>query len=303
MDRQEEYRSCVLCPRNCRANRLEGELGVCHAPAELLVARAALHMWEEPCISGTEGSGAVFFSGCSLGCIYCQNGDISAGRAGEIISVERLAEIFLELQEQQANNINLVTAAHYVPSVASSLEIAKRQGLKIPVVYNSSGYEKTETLKQLEGLVEIYLPDMKYLDSEQAAEYSRARNYPEIAKAAIDEMVRQCPVPMFDSRGIMTKGVIVRHLLLPGHRRESQRVVRYLYETYSNRIYISMMSQYTPVSRVKGHPLLGRRVTKREYEKLLDYAIELGVENGFFQEGDVAKESFIPAFDGEGVKK
>lgn len=292
---------CRLCPRACGADRLSGQRGYCRTDARIFVARAALHMWEEPCISGEEGSGTVFFSGCNLGCIFCQNHQISTGGIGKEISIERLAEIFLELQEQRANNINLVTAAHYVPQTAEALELAKKSGLKIPVVYNSSGYERVETLKMLEGLVDIYLPDFKYMDKAVAQEYARAADYSETAKKALAEMVRQAGAVEFDDRGIMQKGVIVRHLMLPGHLADSKRIVKYLYQTYGDRIYISMMNQYTPMEHLKDHPLLGRRIRRKEYDTLLDYAIDSGVENGFFQEGETAKESFIPAFNGEGV--
>lgn len=294
---------CHICPRKCGVNRAAGQKGRCHTADKLLVARAALHQWEEPCISGKEGSGAVFFSGCSLGCVYCQNREISRGIAGQEISVERLAEIFLELQAQQANNINLVTAGHYVPQVIRALESAKGRGLTIPVVYNSSGYEMEDTLKLLDGLVDIYLPDYKYMDSHLAGALSGAADYPETAWKALGEMVRQQPVPEFDDRGIMKRGVIVRHLLLPGHVREAKRIIERLHETYGDQIYLSIMNQYTPVEAVKDDPLLGRRVTKREYGRVLDYALEIGVEQGFFQEGKTAMESFIPPFDGTGVKK
>lgn len=295
------FENCTLCPRACGANRTDGKKGACHVDAQIRVARAALHFWEEPCISGKEGSGAVFFVGCALGCVFCQNRDISRGQAGEVISLERLTEIYLNLQSQGANNINLVTAGQYVPAVAESLRRAKKEGLQIPVVYNSSGYENTETLRMLDGLVDIYLPDMKYMDEELAQNYSHAQNYPKAAKAALAEMVRQCPACEFDERGMMKKGVIVRHLLLPGHVKESKAVLRYLYETYRDQIYISIMSQYTPMPQMVNCPELNRRVTKREYNRLLDYAMELGIENGFFQEGDPVGESFIPAFNGEGV--
>lgn len=297
------FESCTLCPRKCKVNRLAQETGACHADAQMRAARAALHFWEEPCISGQEGSGAVFFSGCALGCVFCQNTDISRGQDGEVISIDRLAQICLNLQAQGANNINLVTAGHYVPAVAESLRRAKAQGLTIPVVYNSSGYETPRTLQLLEGLVDIYLPDMKYMDTQLAKQYSHAEDYPVVAKEALAEMVRQCPVCEFDERGIMKKGVIVRHLLLPGHVRNSKEVLAYLYETYRDQIYISIMSQYTPVQQIKKYPELNRRVTKREYERLLDFAMELGIENGFFQEGDPVGESFIPAFNGEGVRE
>ncbi|MCD7841447.1 MAG: radical SAM protein, partial [Lachnospiraceae bacterium] len=293
-------------------------------------------------------------SGCPLGCVYCQNRAISRGQAGEEISVERLAEIFLELKEQGALNINLVTAGHYAPQVCTALRLAKDQGLSLPVVWNSSGYETVETLRMLEGLVDIYLPDLKYLDPALAKLYSHAEDYPEAAKAAIREMVRQQPRPLFEEgdadttetaknaetvksiddmedRGVLMKaGVIVRHLLLPGHVREAKHVVSYLHETYGDQIYISLMNQYTPPADIfsKNCPKTGstdkagdfayteiggrlnsafedlrRPVTKREYERLLDYAVQTGVTQGFFQEGGTAAESFIPAFDGTGVTK
>ena len=303
------YASCTLCPRACRVDRTAGQKGRCHVDAQIRVARAALHMWEEPCLSGRSGSGAVFFSGCALGCIFCQNREIASGKAGLVISEARLAEIFLELQEKGANNINLVTAGHYVPQVIRALACAKSQGLRIPIVYNSSGYEKAETLRQLEGLIDIYLPDLKYLTPELAAAYSHAPDYPQYAMEAIAEMVRQQPQAEFmpedrtEASPIMQRGVIVRHLLLPGHVREAKKVVGYLHETYGDQIYISMMNQYTPMSEKFADPNLNRRVTKREYERLLDYAAEIGVENGFYQEGATADESFIPEFDYEGVRK
>ncbi len=321
--------SCILCPRACGANRAAGQRGRCHVAATLKVARAALHMWEEPCISGCCGSGAVFFSGCSLGCVYCQNRAISRGESGVEIAQGRLAEIFLELQGKGAANINLVTAGHYVPQVCNALRAARAQGLSVPVVYNSSGYERVEALRLLEGLVDIYLPDFKYMDPELARRYSHAADYPDVAKAAVREMVRQQPQPHFNKEGMMTSGVIVRHLLLPGHVREAKRVVRYLQEAYGERIYISMMNQYTPVGEyaenaaaigqperedagIPGQripentsprvdPLLCRRVTKREYARLLSFAEEIGVEQGFYQEGGTAEESFIPLFNCEGV--
>lgn len=303
------YAPCTLCPRACRVDRTAGQKGRCHVDAQIRVARAALHMWEEPCLSGRSGSGAVFFSGCALGCIFCQNREIASGKAGLVISEARLSEIFLELQEKGANNINLVTAGHYVPQVIRALACAKSQGLRIPIVYNSSGYEKAETLRQLEGLIDIYLPDLKYLTPELAAAYSHAPDYPQYAMEAISEMVRQQPQAEFmpedrtEASPIMRRGVIVRHLLLPGHVREAKKVVGYLHETYGDQIYISMMNQYTPMSEKFADPNLNRRVTKREYERLLDYAAEIGVENGFYQEGATADESFIPEFDYEGVRK
>lgn len=291
---------CRLCPRNCGADRWKGK-GYCGVGAEVKIARAALHMWEEPCISGKEGSGAIFFSGCSLGCDYCQNRSISRGERGKAVTVEKLAEIMISLQEQNANNINLVTASHYAPQTAEALYLAKEKGLRIPVVYNSSGYEKPETLRLLSGLVDVFLPDFKYLSPELSGKYSRAEDYGARAKEALKEMLRQTGSPCFDERGMIERGVIVRHLLLPGHVEESKRVVEYLYKTYGNQIYISIMNQYTPMPAMSGDPLLSRRVTKREYDRLVEYALSLGVEQGFIQEGETAKESFIPEFNGEGV--
>ena len=291
---------CSLCPRMCMADR-EITTGYCGVKNTLRVARAALHFWEEPCISGEEGSGAVFFTGCNLRCVFCQNFQIARAEQGKEITVERLSEIFLELQAQKANNINLVTTTHYVPQVVLALKSAKKNGLNIPVVYNCGGYESVETLKMLEGLVDIYLPDFKYVDSERAKRYSHAENYPEVAKAALAEMVRQQPEAEFDERGIMKKGVIVRHLMLPGGIKDSKAVVKYLYETYGDQIYISLMNQYTPLPHVEEYPEINRKVKKFEYDRLVDYAISLGVENGFIQEGETAEESFIPAFTNEGV--
>lgn len=303
MEEKEKKAGCMRCPRGCGADRKNGAVGWCGVPEGIKVVRAALHMWEEPCISGEEGSGTVFFSGCSLGCVYCQNREISGGKAGKIISEERLSEIFLELQQKGANNINLVTPGHYVPQIAGALVRAKQNGLTLPVVCNTGGYELVETLKLLEGLVDIYLPDFKYMDPVLSGRYSKALDYAEYAKPALAEMVRQTGEPSFDDRGMMKKGVIVRHLVLPGCLEDSKQVLSYLYETYGDQIYISIMNQYTPISGVEmRYPELGRRLTEAEYDEIVDYAIELGVENGFIQEGETAEESFIPPFDLEGVE-
>lgn len=295
---------CTLCPRNCAADRENGEIGICGQTNELKVARAALHFWEEPCISGTQGSGTVFFSGCSLHCIYCQNQDIANGTAGKVISEGRLSEIFLELQEKGAHNINLVTPGHFIPQIIRALELAKKNGLGLPVVYNTSSYEHVETIKMLEGIVDIYLPDLKYISEELSGRYSHARDYSKRAKAAIAEMVRQTGPAVFfgeTEEGLMRKGTIVRHLILPGCIEDSKEVVRYLYETYGNAVYISIMNQFTPLSYLNEYPQLNRKITEEEYDEVVDYAISLGVENGFIQEGETAEESFIPEFNGEGV--
>jgi len=292
----------MLCPRECHADRLHGEKGYCMVPGELYVARAALHMWEEPCISGTGGSGTVFFAGCNLRCVYCQNHGIARGEAGKKVTTGRLAEIFLELQEQGAANINLVTPTHYVPQIVSAIKQAKENGLWLPVVYNCGGYEKVETLRLLEGLVDIYLPDYKYMRKESGQRYSHVQDYPEVAKKAVAEMVRQTGAPFLDAEtGLMKRGVIVRHMVLPGHVKEAGEVIYFLHKHFGESIYISIMSQYTPLGIVKEFPEINRKVTKREYEAVLTAAVECGVENGFFQEGEAAEESFIPEFDGEGV--
>lgn len=269
--------------------------------SRIYAARAALHMWEEPCISGGKGSGAVFFSGCGLRCIFCQNREIAIGKDGKEISVEKLGEIFLNLEKQGAANINLVTGAHYVPQIREALGIAKEKGLSVPVVYNSSGYEKVETLKLLEGYVDVYLPDFKYMEASLAEAFSNAPDYPERAKEAIEEMVRQTGNCVFNEEGYIEKGTIVRHLILPGHTVNSKKVLDYLHDKYENKIFISIMNQYTPVYEQKIYKELNRKVTEREYKKVLDHALEIGVENGFWQTGDTAKESFIPAFDYEGL--
>lgn len=292
---------CTLCPRNCHANRAAGETGFCGQTAVLAVARAALHQWEEPCISGEKGSGTVFFTGCNLGCVYCQNHSISKGNAGKKISVVRLSEIFIELQRQRAHNVNLVTPTHFVPQIIEAISLAREGGFHIPVVYNSGGYEKPETLKLLEGYADIYLPDLKYRSPELSKKYSNCADYFQHASAAVAEMVRQAGKPVFDQHGIMQKGVIVRHLVLPGGVRDSKQVVRYLYETFGNDIYISIMNQYTPMAPVETHAGLNRKLTDAEYDEVVEYALSLGVENGFIQEGETALESFIPSFDGEGV--
>jgi len=294
-------KDCTLCPRECHIDRTAGKRGYCKASDELVVARAALHMWEEPCISGVEGSGTVFFSGCALGCIYCQNSNIAKGLAGKVISIDRLAEIFLELQDKGANNINLVTPSHYIPHIIEALDISRKKGLNLPVVYNCSGYEKVESLKLLNGYVDVYLPDFKYMSNEPAVKYSNCKDYFPVASKAIEEMVRQVGEASFNERGIMKKGVIVRHLTLPGYLEDSKRIIKYLYETYGDRIYISIMNQYTPIVTNEQYPELNRKITDEEYEELVDYAIEIGVEKGFIQEGETALESFIPEFNGEGV--
>lgn len=301
MKNMNKYEDCLLCPRKCGINRRTGQTGVCGVSSEIKVARAALHYWEEPCISGKRGSGAVFFSGCSLHCVFCQNREISDGKAGKVISKERLSDIFMELAVKGANNINLVTPGQYIPDIVWAVNDAKSRGMKLPIIYNTSGYENVTELKLLEGIVDVYLPDFKYMDSTLSARYSRAKDYPSVAKQALSEMVRQQPdVVIDDATGLIQKGVIVRQLLLPGHVNDAKAVLKYLYDTYHDHVYISMMSQFTPIA-LKDYPEINRTVTRREYERLVDYALKIGITNAFIQEGDVAKDSFIPAFDCEGV--
>ena len=295
---------CTLCPRNCKVNRENGEKGICGQTKDVRVARAALHFWEEPCISGKEGSGTVFFSGCSLHCVFCQNETIANGTVGKVITIERLAEIFLELQEQGANNINLVTPGHFIPQIKEALLLAKKRGLTLPVVYNTSSYESVEALKSLDGLIDIYLPDFKYMSSELSGKYSHAADYAKVAKAAIAEMVRQTGEPVFDENGedgLLKKGTIVRHLTLPGCMEDSKEILKYLHDTYKEQIYISIMNQFTPLENVAKFTELNRKITDEEYEELIDYAIEIGIEQGFIQEGETAEESFIPDFNCFGV--
>lgn len=301
MKNMNKYEDCLLCPRKCGINRSTGQTGVCGVSSEIKVARAALHYWEEPCISGKKGSGAVFFSGCSLHCVFCQNREISDGKAGKVISKERLSDIFMELAVKGANNINLVTPGQYIPDIVWAVNDAKSRGMKLPIIYNTSGYENVTELKLLEGIVDVYLPDFKYMDSTLSTMYSRAKDYPSVAKQALSEMVRQQPdVVIDDATGLIQKGVIVRQLLLPGHVNDAKAVLKYLYDTYHDHVYISMMSQFTPIA-LKDYPEINRTVTRREYERLVDYALKIGITNAFIQKGDVAKDSFIPAFDCEGV--
>lgn len=300
------YENCSLCPRNCGVNRLSGSLGVCRESAKLYVSRAALHMWEEPCISGSEGSGAVFFSGCNMHCVFCQNHDISNGDAGKEITVQRLSEIFLELQRKGANNINLVTPTHYLPHILTAIDLAKEKGLTLPFVYNTSGYESVQNLELLKDYVSVFLPDFKYMKEDTAFKFSKAKDYPDIAKEAIKKMVEIAGIPEFDSNtGIIKKGVIVRVLVLPEHTNEAISIIKYLYDTFKDDIYISIMSQYTPLSSQipdgKDFECLKRSITRREYEKVINAALDMGVKNAFFQDGSVNLESFIPAFDCEGV--
>ncbi len=294
------YTHCTLCPRNCRVDRRKSR-GFCGESDKLRVARAALHFWEEPPISGEVGSGTVFFTGCTLRCIFCQNANIAGGHHGKEITIARLAEIFLELQTQGAANVNLVTPTHFLPHIIEALKLAKENGLSIPIVYNCGGYEKVETLALFEGLVDIYLPDYKYRSHSLAKTLSAAEDYPETAEKALREMLRQVGKPVFDENGMMKKGVIVRHLVLPSHTDDSIAVLDFLYKTFGDDIYISIMSQYTPMKKFEDHPTLSRKLTTYEYQKVVRHAEKLGITKGFLQSGEAAKESFIPAFDFTGI--
>ncbi len=293
------YYNCTLCPRNCGVDRSKAT-GVCGMSDKPSLARAALHFWEEPCISGESGSGTVFFSGCAMRCVYCQNRSIAIGEVAKEVDTKRLVEIYFELKDKGAHNINLVTASHFLPHVTESIEEAKRQGIDIPFVYNSSGYERVESLKRLDGLIDIYLPDYKYALSKDAKRYSFCPDYPEVALSAIDEMVRQQPESVIN-QGIMKKGVIIRHMMLPGKIIESKMAIKRLYDRYGDKVYYSLMSQYTPLPHVADYPEINRKVTESEYQSLINYASELGITKGFIQTGEAASESFVPSFDYEGV--
>lgn len=291
----ETLKSCYLCPRKCGVNRYQ-EKGYCGATNRVKVAYYSLHKWEEPVISGKKGSGTIFFSNCNLRCVYCQNKKISIDGYGKEISNKRLLEIMLELQSRGALNINLVTPTHYVPQIASVLKKIKQKELSIPVVYNTSSYENIGTLMMMKNLVDIYLADLRYFDDELAVQYSDCSNYFEVATMAIDEMYRQVGKIELDEGGILKRGLIVRVLILPGHARDAKEIIHYLFSTYHDDIYISIMNQFTPVNPCP-FKNLNRKVWEREYEDVINYALTLGVDNAFIQEGDAADESFIPVFD------
>ena len=288
-------KSCTLCPRNCKINRYEN-VGVCGANSKLKIAHYSLHMWEEPVISGTSGSGTVFFSNCNLKCIFCQNKKISTLGYGKEISSERLSDIFIELQEKKAHNINLVTSTHYVPQIISSIKRAKHIGLNIPIVYNTSSYENVDTIKSLNGYVDIYLADLKYYDDSLAVRYSHCKDYFKYASSAIDEMYKQIGKFQIENE-LMTKGIIVRILILPGHIDDSKKIIKYLYDKYGDNIIISIMNQYTPLYHFEKFSNLNRKVTDSEYDEVIDYACSLGISNAFIQDGQTQDESFIPKFD------
>lgn len=301
MDTHDLMKHCTLCPRNCGVDRIKGERGFCGVTQEILVARAALHPWEEPCLSGERGSGTVFFSGCPLGCIFCQNHTIAKGLYGVVVTVKELSEIFLSLEKKGAHNINLVTPTQYIPQIREALLLAKKEDLQVPVVYNSSGYEKASSLKMLEGLISVYLPDFKYMDTKLAKAYSFLPGYKEEALEAIKEMLRQSGPPVFDEEGMLLQGTLVRHLSLPGSLGDSKDVLELLVETFGEQILLSIMNQYTPVKVQRIHKVLNETLSKEDYEELVGYAKLLGIKQAYIQEDGTMEESFIPPFDGEGV--
>lgn len=294
---------CRLCNRNCRVNRNNNDIGFCKASDKIKIARAALHLWEEPPISKGNGSGTVFFSYCNFNCVFCQNHEISQEFSGMEVSIERLSEIFLELQEKGANNINLVTPTHYVPQIIESLKIAKKNGLIIPILYNTNSYDSLETIKSLNGLIDVYLPDFKYFNDKYAIKYSKVKNYSLNATKIIDEMLNQVGIPKFVSDGRITKGVIVRHLMLPGLLFDSKKVIDLLYNRYSDNIYISLMNQYVPMFKACEYPEINRPLNPKHYDSLVNYALELGVKNGFIQDDGTNSASFVPSFNLEGVMR
>ena len=294
--------SCQLCPRHCGINRLQGQKGWCGAGALARVALVSLHPWEEPCIAGDRGAGTVFFSYCNLGCIFCQNYEISHEGQGEEISEERLAQVFLEQQARGASTLDLVTPVHYAPQILTALDYAKAEGFSLPVVWNSSGYESIELVSTLKGYVDVFLPDLKYRAKESAERYSQAADYFPAAAVAIKKMVEIVGAPVFDEDGRMRRGVLVRHLVLPGHRKESMQLLDWLWETFGNRVWLSLMNQFTPMHHTLEYPEINRRLTSFEYDSVVNHALDIGITQCYMQEGKTASVKFVPDFDGSGVK-
>ena len=292
------FKKCNLCPRNCLIDRTI-KPGICGMKDKMVVAKAYLHKWEEPPVSGDTGSGTIFFSGCNLKCIFCQNYDISTKLIGQEVSIEDFSNICINLEKQGANNINLVTPTHFVPLIIEGIKLARKKGLKIPIVYNTSGYENVETIKMLDGIVDIYLPDFKYYDDSYANKYSHINNYFKNASLALEEMYKQVGKPKFDENGMMTKGIIVRHMMLPGLLDDSKKILEYLYNTYKDNIYISIMNQYTPIKKFERFTELNNKVSDNDYNELINYACDLGIEKAFIQEGETQSESFIPDFNNQ----
>jgi putative pyruvate formate lyase activating enzyme len=296
----KELLKCNICPRNCNVNRYENA-GFCKSGVNIKVSKVFVHMWEEPCISGERGSGTVFFSNCNLKCIYCQNYKISSEGFGKEISALRLSEIFIELQNKNVHNINLVTPTHYMPMIREALKMSKSSGLKIPVIYNSSGYENVDSLKTMEGLIDVYLPDIKYYNSKYSIKYSKAPDYFKFASEAVLEMYRQTGAPVFDASGIITRGTMIRHLMLPGLLFDSKKIVDWVINNLPEGVYLNLMSQYTPMNKANEFPELNHKINSAHYESLVNYAVEHGLVNGFIQEYNSADEEYVPDFNLDGV--
>ncbi len=294
---EELLRSCMLCPFECKVNRIEGQVGKCRAGLNVKVALASVHNYEEPCISGKNGSGTVFFSNCNLNCVYCQNYKISSEGYGKEINIKQLADIFCKQQEKKVHNINLVTPTIYMPQIVEAIKIARKSGFNLPIVYNSSGYEKKETIKLLNGFIDIYLPDFKYMDDNLAEKYSHVKNYSKYAKESILEMISQVGEPVFEG-DILKKGVIIRHLVLPNHIENSRAVLKWIKDNLEGRCQVSVMAQYFPTEKSKQISDLNRKLTKREYEKISDFLYSLGLENGYIQELGEHEEEYVPDFNG-----
>lgn len=288
---------CMICPRNCKVNRLNGQKGYCRSSDKMKIALASVHKFEEPCISGTEGSGTIFFSNCNLKCIYCQNHDISQENVGKEVSVERLAQIMLEQQNRNVNNINLVTPTMYVYQIIDSIKIAKENGLKIPIIYNSNGYENIDTIRMLNGYIDVYLPDLKYYLDEVAIKYSEAPNYFNIATKAIKEMYNQVGTVKFDERGIIQKGVIIRHLILPNHIKNTKNILKWIKDNFDDKVFVSIMAQYFPTYKAKDDDLINRKLSIREYREIENYIYSLELKNGYMQELGKHEEEYVPKFD------
>ena len=292
---------CTVCPWQCGVNRLAGETGACGAGALPKVALVSLHQWEEPCFVGEHGAGTVFFSYCNLHCVFCQNHEISQAGVGEEISIARLAEIFLEQQNRGAQSLDLVSPTQYVPQIIEALDIAKASGLCLPVVYNSNGYENVQTLESLAGYVDVFLPDLKYKDIAAAQKYSQAADYFSVASKAIQKMVELVGPPVFDAQGMMKRGVLVRHLIIPGQMKDSKALLDWLWDTFGDRIYLSLMNQFTPLYEVSAYKEINRKLTTYEYDQVVDHALNLGIKQCFIQEGRTASVDFVPVFNGRGV--
>ena len=294
-------KNCKLCIRGCKVNRYKNKLGFCNASKNLEVSKAQLHFWEEPCISGENGSGTVFFSHCNFKCVFCQNHIISQEGFGKTITIERLSQIFLELQEKGANNVNLVTPTHYVPQIIEALNIAKSKGLILPIIYNTNGYDSLETIQALKGYIDIYLPDYKYFNDKYSLKYSKALGYRKNLKEIIKEMISQVGKPVFDEKGIIKQGVIIRHLMLPGLLFDSKKIIDDIYNSFGNYVYISIMNQYTPMNKVCNYPEINKPLNPKHYDSLIDYALSIGVTQGFIQDSGTSTTSYVPIFNNDGV--